>query len=81
MNLGKLRVVENDAGEWYWRIEGRNGEKQGGSAGEGYTSRADAIRGLEAARVTMLLAPILDADGELIGEPLATLSPGEAERL
>jgi uncharacterized protein YegP (UPF0339 family) len=39
-------IYQNEAGEWRFRIKGKNGEIV--ATGEGYTRIADAMRGLTA---------------------------------
>jgi uncharacterized protein YegP (UPF0339 family) len=44
-----FEVYEDEAGEWRWRLRHRNGNVLADS-GEGYTSRRDAIRGIESVK-------------------------------
>lgn len=51
-----IEIFPDKAGEWRWRLKGRNGEIMATS--EGYTREADAVRGAEDARRVMATAPI-----------------------
>ena len=54
MKTPKIEVYQNAAGEWAWRLVGRNGEVQ--ASGEGYTRRGDALRGVAAFKRAAALA-------------------------
>jgi uncharacterized protein len=46
MRKSKFEVQENSAGEWYWHMRAANGQILG--HGEGYKTRAGALRGVAA---------------------------------
>lgn len=50
MRTAKYYFHQSPNGEWCWVLVARNGEPVGGANGEGYKTRAGALRGIEAHR-------------------------------
>lgn len=60
MRTPKFVVDQDKRGEWRWRLKGANGEIVG--SGEGYRTRAGALRGVKACRRAAAYAVLIVTD-------------------